>query len=73
MSVFNVKKYGAFGDGKHNDWAAIEAAAEAARQAAAETGQPQTIFFPKGIYDMPPLVLGKDVSIEGETDGAVPA
>lgn len=44
-AVFNVKDYGAFGDGATNDYAAILAA-----QTAALAAGGGTVFFPKGIY-----------------------
>ncbi len=67
---FDVKKYGAFGDGIHDDSAAIRTAAFAARQQAIASGLPQTVFFPKGTYGSPDLELGPNVSLEGETDAS---
>ncbi|MBK3745141.1 glycoside hydrolase family 28 protein [Paraburkholderia aspalathi] len=43
--IFNVKEFGAIGNGSTNDTTAIEAAL-----AAAEVAAPSTVYFPSGIY-----------------------
>lgn len=47
IDVFNVKDFGAIGDGSHNDYAAIQAALTAA---SANWGG--LVFFPKGNYNI---------------------
>lgn len=44
-AVFDVRRFGAFGDGLHDDGPAIEAAV-----AAAAARAPATIYFPSGVY-----------------------
>ena len=51
QGVFNVKDYGAKGDGITNDQAAIEAAiAAAAASISNQTTQQAIVYFPRGIY-----------------------
>jgi hypothetical protein len=44
-TVLNVKDFGAKGDGVADDWAAIDAACDAA-----EASRGTTVFFPEGVY-----------------------
>jgi hypothetical protein len=44
---FNVKNYGAVGDGHHDDWFAISKAIAAAQS---ESGDNNAVFFPPGDY-----------------------
>jgi hypothetical protein len=48
-SVFDVRNYGAKGDGSSDDSAAVAAAAKAAAGAAA-TGRAAMLYFPSGVY-----------------------
>lgn len=62
MQTFNVKNYGATGNGTTNDYAAIAAACAAA--AAAGGG---TVYFPAGIYlSSSTLTLPDHVNIQGD-------
>ena len=64
--VYNVRSYGAFGDGVHDDTAAWQAALNAA--AASRGG---TVFAPVGIYliSQPLSILGDGVYIVGDGIG----
>lgn len=64
-SVFNVKYYGATGDGTTNDTTYIQAAIDAAH--AAGSG---TVYFPHGTYSTSDLTLYTDVSLLGESRDA---
>lgn len=50
---YNVKAYGAKGDGTTDDRAAIQAAIDAANAAYVATGAEQTVYFPGGRYYLP--------------------
>jgi hypothetical protein len=68
--VFNVKTYGAKGDGSTNDKAAIQAAIDACYTAGGGT-----VFFPTGTYIVDPaggrIVLKSGVSLSGQGDSSV--
>ena len=50
-TTFNVKKFGAMGDGKTNDRAAIQAAIDSAAQYAVLHHEKKvTVYFPNGVY-----------------------
>lgn len=54
--LLNVKSFGAAGDGKKNDTAAIEAAILSAPEKA-------TVYFPAGTYLVTPLFLKSDITL----------
>lgn len=59
--TFNVKDYGAVGDGTANDTAAIQAALDAA-----STAGGGTVFLPRGVYKLAGKIkLGDNVALEG--------
>ena len=74
-ATFNVKDYGAVGDGKANDTTAIRNAVNAANNAKG----PNTVFFPAGTYLVRNLMIGategagkldadpQDLTLEGES------
>jgi hypothetical protein len=68
--VFNVRNYGARGDGQTDDSAAIAAAAAAAAASSA-AGRPATLYFPGGVYRLvtPLPTWTVMVSIRGEGPG----
>ena len=57
MNIFNVRDFGAVGDGKTLDTASIQAAIE---KASSEGG---TVYFPKGEYRTGTLFLKSDITI----------
>ena len=65
VSAFNVKNYGAVGDGKHDDTAAIEAALQAMQM----SSRGGIIYFPAGTYRItkPGFQLAAGVSVLGQT------
>lgn len=56
MAVFNVKNYGALGNGIHDDRTAIQAAVDAAYKAGGGT-----VYLPEGTY----IVSGNEISAHG--------
>jgi polygalacturonase len=70
-ATFNVKSYGAKGDGKANDAGAINAAIKAA--SAASDGSPAVVTFPAGTYSSTSIHLRSNVTLlldEGATIAA---
>lgn len=64
--VFNVKDYGATGDGTTNDTTAVQAAIDAAEVAGG------TVFFPRGTYSCSDLEVAADsVTLRGEGWGSI--
>ena len=63
LPVFNVKDYGAYGDGVHDDTAAIQAAANAASNAA----NGGIVYLPPGRYAISRTitVTGQNVTLQG--------
>ena len=68
LSIYNVKRYGARGDGAADDTAAIVAAIAAGGSVFDGTSVARAIFFPVGTYkitssiDVPPNVVLRGVS-----------
>lgn len=67
---FNVKHYGAIGDGVTDDSTTIQAAIDAARSAFLATEIPQTVWFPSGYTYLMKLVTNKP-GVNLLSDGAV--
>ncbi len=57
FNVYNVKDYGAVGNGSTDDTAAIQAAIDAADNASGLSGG-STIFFPNGTYNITGIIIG---------------
>lgn len=65
LRVFDVKTYGALGDGTTDDRAAIQSALDAAKAAGGGT-----VFVPAGTYLIKrPLILGSKVTLQGAGRG----
>lgn len=59
VDIFNVKDFGAIGDGQADDTASIQAAIDAAPAAG-------VIYFPKGTYRMANIPISKTLSVYGD-------
>ena len=66
-NYFNVRKFGAKGDGKTDDTAAIQLAANAAmKDIKNQLMDGRTIFFPPGKYIVNGQINVKNISLKGE-------
>ena len=63
---FNVRDYGAKGDGKTDDTAAIQAAADAAVKAGNSQFDHRSIYFPPGRYKLNGTITLANISLRGE-------
>ena len=63
---FNVRDYGAKGDGKTDDTAAIQAAADAAVKANKSQFDHRSIYFPPGRYKLNGTITLTNISLRGE-------
>ena len=61
----NVKDFGAAGDGKKDDTAAIAAALKAAARKIRDPYNPQTVYFPSGVYLVKGTLKVDRVSLRG--------
>ena len=62
---FNVKDYGAKGDGKTDDTAAIRKAVDSAVKASRDAYAPKTVYFPSGRYVINGTIKLRAVSLQG--------
>ena len=62
---FNVKEFGAAGDGKKDDTAAVQAAADAAIKAGKTNFDHRSIYFPPGTYRINGSIKVKNISLRG--------
>lgn len=63
---FNVKLFGAAGDGQKDDTAAIQAAADAAVKKGKSSLNHRSIYFPPGSYRIKGTIQLKNISLRGE-------
>ena len=63
---FNVRDHGAKGDGKTDDTAAVQAAADAAIKASSNQYDRRSIYFPPGNYRLNGTVKLRHISLRGE-------
>ena len=61
----NVKDYGALGNGKNDDTAAIRKAADHAAKNSKDGFTPKTLYFPSGTYTINGSIKLKNVSLKG--------
>ncbi|MCL8208178.1 MAG: glycoside hydrolase family 55 protein [Actinomycetia bacterium] len=61
--VFDVRRFGARGDGRHDDTRAVQAALDAAGEVRG------TVWFPPGVFRVAGLVLPSSVSLRGQGMG----
>ena len=63
---FNVRDFGAKGDGKADDTAAVQAAADAAVKAGSNQYDRRSIYFPPGNYLLKGTIQLRNISLRGE-------
>ena len=63
---FNVRDFGAKGDGKADDTTAVQAAADAAVKAGSNQYDRRSIYFPPGTYLLKGTIRLRNISLRGE-------